>query len=165
MIVSLSKEDIVVTGLYQYDCGRFMEFTDFVIPDGTEIHYFQGEFSCKEVVDQQTVKIPDYLLSLDKNILAYMYIKDGNERKTIKRFTILVHPREKPPDYIDPSKPADYSRLLPIGGEIGDSLIRTADGYAWKNYDNMFASDEELRKVSESIPIAMTAAEILEICK
>lgn len=165
MIVDVSIENPVVTGFYQYDYGQTMELTGCMIPDGTEIHFFQGEYSCRETVKQQIVKIPDYLLSLDKNILAYMYVVDENKGKTIKRFTILNYPRERPPDYIDPSKPADYSRLLPIGGEVGDSLIRTEDGYEWRNYDDMFASDEELKKISESIPVAMTAAEILEICK
>lgn len=164
MIVDISNDNIIVTGFYQYDYGQFIEFADHMIPNGTEVHYFQGEYSCKEAVMKQKVKIPDYLLSLDKTILAYMYVVDENEGKTIKRFTILTYPRKRPPDYIDPSKPEDYSRLLPVGGEIGDSLIRTADGYEWRNYDNMFASDEDLQKVSESIPIAMTAAEILAIC-
>ena len=74
-------------------------------------------------------------------------------------------PREKPPDYVDPTKPADYSRLLPIGGEIGDLLIVTEDGYAWKDLDSKFASAEQLQKVSESIPMPMTVQDIFEICK
>lgn len=61
-------------------------------------------------------------------------------------------PREKPPDYVDPTKPADYSRLLPIGGEIGDLLIVTEDGYAWKDLDGEFASAEQLQKFLKVFP-------------
>lgn len=163
MIVDISKDNIVVTGFYQYDYGQFMELKGGIVPDGTEVHYFQGEYCCREAVTQQNVKIPDYLFSLDKNILAYMYIVDENKGKTIKRFTILNYPRKRPPDYIDPSKPADYSRLLPVGGEVGDSLIRTEDGYEWKNYDSIFATDKELAEIAAMIPQFASFKEIEEM--
>lgn len=165
MIVDISKDNIVITGFYQYDYGQCMEFIGYEVPDGTQVHFFQGDFSCRNQVIQQKVEIPDYLLSLRQTILAYLYIIDENEGKTIKRFTILTYPREKPPDYIDPNKPADYSRLLPVGGEVGDLLFKTSDGYEWKNLDANFALEEDLQKVSEQIPVAMTVQEILNICK
>lgn len=163
MIVDISKDNIVVSDLYQYDYGQIMEFTGCMVRDGTEVHFFQGEYSCCEAVTQQTVKIPDYLLRLDKPILAYMYVMNANEGKTIKRFTILTYPRKRPSGYIDPSKPADYSRLLPIGGEVGDSLIRTADGYEWKNYDDVFATDKELASVAATVPQFASMQEIEDI--
>ena len=48
---------------------------------------------------------------------------------------------------------------------FGDFLVKTEDGYEWKNFDDSFCTDEELRKVSERIPVAMTVDEILSICK
>lgn len=165
MIVNISKDNIVVTGLYQYDYGQFLEFTGASVQDGTEAHFFQGQYSCRSEVRNGRLEVPNYLLSLDRTILAYLYVTDEKHGETIKRMTILIYPREKPPDYIDPNKPEDYSRLLPVGGEIGNTIIRTADGYAWKNLDDGFATDEELRKISESIPVAMTVQEIIDICK
>lgn len=163
MIVDIRKDSIVVTGFYQYDYGQSMEFAGCVVPDGTEVHFFQGEHSCRTAVSQQIVKIPDYLFSLDKNILAFMYLADENEGKTIKRFTILNYPRKRPPDYVDPSKPADYSRLLPVGGMAGDSLLRTVDGYEWKNYDNIFATDKELAEIAATVPQFASMKEVEDI--
>ena len=155
----------VITELYQYDYGQKIIFTGSEIQDGTEIHFFQGEYGCKGTIINQVADIPDYLLSHDKTVLAYLYLTNIELGKTIKKITILIMPREKPPDYVDPTKPADYSRLLPIGGEIGDLLIVTEDGYAWKDLDGEFASAEQLQKVSESIPMPMTVQDILEICR
>lgn len=165
MIVDISKGDAVVTELYQYDYGQTIEFVGKSILDGTEVHFFQGENGCRSEVKEQQAEIPDYLLSNSRTVLAYLYVSDVNSGETIQKLTLMILPREKPPDYIDPTKPVDYSRLLPVGGEIGELLIRTGDGYAWKNFDKEFVTDEELRKVSEGIPVAMTVQEILNICK
>lgn len=165
MIVDISKEEAVVTDLYQYDYGQTMEFVGEVVPDDVQVHFFQNEHECRTEVKSGAASIPDYLLMSAKTILAYLYIADIDKGKTIKKLTLLVLPREKPPDYIDPNKPADYSRLLPVGGEVGDSLFRTDEGYAWKKNDEVYVTDDELKKVSEKLPIAMTVQEILQICK
>lgn len=165
MIVNIEKADVIVTGLYQYDYGQSMEFSGCQVVDGTEVHFFQGEYGCRTEVKENRTEIPDYLLSNSKTILVYLYVVNDTSGETIKKITMLILPREKPPDYVDPAVPADYSRLLPLGGDIGDFLVKTEDGYAWKNFDDSFCTDEELRKVSERIPVAMTVDEILSICK
>lgn len=165
MIVDISKDNVVVTGLYQYDFGQTLNFTGEIIKNGTEVHFFQGDGCCRSFANNNVAEIPDYLLASAKTVLAYAYVTDENHGETIKKMTLMILPRGKPPDYVDPSQPADYSRLLPLGGEIGDLLIRTDDGYAWRSFDNEFATDDELQKVSESIPVAMSVKEILSICK
>lgn len=165
MIVNIEKSDVVVTGLYQYDYGQSLDFSGCQVADRTEVHFFQGEYGCRTETKNNSASIPDYLLMSSRMILAYLYIADEKKGKTIKRLTILVLPRDRPPDYIDPSKPEDYSRLLPVGGEVGDSLYRTADGYEWKKNDEVYVTDEELQKVTESLPVAMTVQEVFEICK
>ena len=165
ILCNLEKRDGVVTELYQYDYGQQIKFEGIDVPNGTEIHFFQGEFGCKGIIKGQIADVPDYLLVSSQTVLAYLYLADENSGKTIKKLTILILQREKPPDYVDPTKPADYSRLLPLGGEIGDLLIVTEDGYAWKDMDDEFATAESLQKVSERIPIPMTVQDILNICK
>lgn len=162
---NLESNTAVVTELYQFDYGQKIVFTGAEVPDGTEIHFFQGDYGCKGIINNQSADVPDYLLSNNKTVLAYLYLTNAQSGRTIKKLTMLIMPREKPPDYIDPTKPADYSRLLPLGGEIGDLLIVTENGYAWKDMDDEFASVESLQKVSESIPVPMTVQDILSICK
>lgn len=165
MIIDVSKNDVVITGLYQYDYGLKIEFSGVNIEDGTELHFFQGECGCRTFIRNNIADFPDYLLASSKTVNAYVYLGNEEQGRTIKRLTFLIMPREQPPDYINPTKPSDYSRLLPIGGEIGDLVFKTEDGYAWKNIDEEFVTNEELQKVSERLPVAMTVQEILKICK
>lgn len=165
MIIDSSRDDIIVTNLYQYDYGQVLSFCGTEIADGTQVHFFQNEHECRTEIKNNTAEIPDYLLMNAKTILAYLYVTDIEKGKTIKKLTLLVMPRERPPDYIDPSEPADYSRLLPVGGDVGDSLYRTADGYEWKRNDEVYVTDEELQNVTEKLPVAMTVQEVLDICR
>ncbi|WP_367567201.1 hypothetical protein [Lacrimispora sp.] len=165
MIVDIRKSDAVVTGLYQYDYGQTLEFTGKEISDGTQVHFFKGDYGCRAEVNDGIAKIPDYLFTNSDTVLAYLYVADGIAGKTIQRLTILILPREKPPDYVDPTKPADYSRLLPLGGSIGDLLVKTENGYTWRDLDDEFVTDDELQKVSEKLPVAMTVQDVLSICK
>lgn len=165
MKVDIRENRAVVTGLYQYDRGQKLELIGCDVADGTEVHYIQGEFNCVEYIKDGEVLIPDFLLASNRIILSYLYIDSGNIAKTIKKIEILTMAREKPPNYTIPDEPDSYSRLLPLGGEIGDHVVKTKDGYEWKSPDDGLATDEELIKVSETIPIPMTVAEILAICK
>ena len=78
----------VITELYQYDYGQKIIFTGSEIQDGTEIHFFQGEYGCKGTIINQVADIPDYLLSHDKTVLAYLYLTNIFLKISIKKFHV-----------------------------------------------------------------------------
>lgn len=163
MIVDIGESDVVVTNLYQYDYGQSMDFSGGQIIDGTEVHFFQGEYGCRTEIKGGSAPIPDYLLMSAKKILAYLYVSDELTGKTIKRLTLLPLPREKPLDYIEPPKPEDYSRLLPVGGEENEFLTIKNGEPVWMDLDKEYARDDELAKVAQAIPEFATMKEIEEI--
>ena len=163
MIVDIGKSDVVVTNLYQYDYGQSMDFSGGQIIDGTEVHFFQGEYGCRTEVKGNSAPIPDYQLMNSKKILAYLYVADELIGKTIKRLTLLPLPREKPPDYLEPSRPEDYSRLLPVGGDENEVLTIKNGEPVWLDLYKEYASDEELAQVAQAIPEFATMREIEEI--
>lgn len=163
MNVDIGRNDIMIRNLYQYDYGQQMDFTGGNVADGTEVHYFQGEYGCRTVVKDNAVQIPDYLFVSTKTILAYLYVSDEESGETIKKFTLLLLPREKPPDYIDPSKPEDYSRLLPLGWGENEYLTVKDGQFVWVDLDEEYARDEELAQVAQTIPQFATMKEIEDI--
>lgn len=160
MIVDISREEVVVTNLYQYDYGQKMEFAGEVVPDGVQVHFFQNEHECRTEVKNGAASIPDYLLMSAKTILAFLYIADIDKGKTIKKLTLLVLPRERPPDYVDPTRPADYSRLLPIGGKEGQIIGIIGGQPVWLDLNDKYATDDELMHVAQTVPQFASMREI-----
>lgn len=142
----------VAYGLIQWDYGQVLILEGLSIPDDTEIHFCQNGTAYTDIILSGTVKIPDYLLQYPDKIAAYLYVADTDSGKTIRKIVLPVKPREKPGDYVTPEEPA-YSRLLPPGGDDGDMLIKTYEGFAWMKPEEplMEATELDVINMLESI--------------
>lgn len=160
------KEHSVVTvyGLTQYDFGQLLEITGVDIPDGTEIHFCQSGKAITQYIQKNQVLIPDHMLQYSDAVHAYLYKVEHESGETTRHIVLKIAAREKPGDYVIPEEPA-YSRLLPIGGDDDQILCIKNGEYAWRNIGEEFASDDELKAISEQIPVPMTVQDILNICK
>lgn len=117
--------------MWRYDCGQILEFQGMTVPDGTEVQFYQDRHSARAFAKDGAVVIPDYFLAQTAEVIVYLYVVGENGGQTVKKIYINVQDRPKPTDYVAPSLPADYSRLLPAGGEDGDILMFGPEGPYW----------------------------------
>ncbi|MBQ2883689.1 MAG: hypothetical protein IJE43_07970 [Alphaproteobacteria bacterium] len=92
------------TNFWQWDVGQKLIVLDDSI---TEVHFSNRnmEHSKKKLVytDKDGLRVcnvPDLLLQLPKNLIAYAYAKNGIEGKTVKSVKFAVIQRPIPTDYV-----------------------------------------------------------------
>lgn len=157
-----NKNEITVSGLWQYDFGQILEINGLDIPDGTSIHFAQEGKTIEGTVRNKQVVIPDYFLQFYYDIYVYIYIKTETEGKTIARIIVKINTRKRPPDYVAPDEPS-YTRLLPEGWSEDDYLTVKDGKLVWVKLDAEFASNADLVQVAESVPQFATMTEIENI--
>lgn len=92
--------------LYQYDVGQTFVVENFEYENAPKV-----QFSIKSIKTMLSVSstlngtdlhvsIPDMLLTYGENIIAYLYIEDGQIGNTVETIFISVIPRKRPADYI-----------------------------------------------------------------
>ncbi len=92
-----------VYGLTQYDYGQYIKFvSDPVIPDDTEVQFYQTSLSGVMYTKDGVVKVPDKLLENGNNIIAYVYIKQDGAARTAMTIVFKVQKRPKPESYVLP---------------------------------------------------------------
>lgn len=92
--------------LYQYDVGQTFVVEDFEYSKAPKVQFSIKSIKTMPSVSSQlvdgnlNVSIPDMLLTYGENIVAYLYIEDGQKGNTIETIFISVIPRKRPADYI-----------------------------------------------------------------
>ena len=92
--------------LYQYDVGQTFVVENFEYEKAPKV-----QFSIKSIKTMPSVSsilngtdlhvsIPDMLLTYGENIIAYLYIEDGQIGNTVETIFISVIPRKRPADYV-----------------------------------------------------------------
>ena len=122
-----NSSKLSVSGLTQWDYGQELEIlASFDIPDGTEVQFYQCMQSSTAVTKQGRVRIPDVMLQSAVAITAYVYVTSATSGETVLVAELPVTKRPKPEDYVLPDY-AEYSRLLPEGGEVGQVPVVQLD--------------------------------------
>lgn len=152
------SQTTTVFGLTQWDYGQelVIENAGMVIPDGTEVNFYQGKLSGVAYMSNNHVLIPDIMLQDSAYITAYVYVRNERSGETILTIRLPVVYRPRPEDYILPEY-EEYRRLIPDGGEEGQT-IRKQSG---KNYsivwgdtaDSIDLTDGVLQLMSGTKPI------------
>ena len=90
-----------ICGLYQYDYGQVLKFTDITLPSTYEVHFAQSGASTTVTVlgDENGVQIPDQYLLADLDIKAYIYLhEEETDGETVYQVLIPVIARPEPSD-------------------------------------------------------------------
>lgn len=120
-----------VYGLTQWDYGQELaiEYAGMNIPDGTEVNFYQGKLSSTGYLKSNHVLIPDLMLQAADIITAYVYIRMADRGETILSIRLPIRDRPQPDNYVLPEY-KEYLRLLPPGGDAGQTLVKkTAADY------------------------------------
>lgn len=148
MIRAMFEENVRKTearGLVQWDYGQILQIEGLKGIDHAEVHFAVKECSAKAEICIATIEenriladIPDKLLEVGKDLIAYVYIADAMSGKTVRIIELPVKKREQPGDYSKPS---------------GKNLLRQVLESLEKKADNMTVIDGELQLLSGDTPV------------
>ena len=148
MIRAMFEENVRKTearGLVQWDYGQILQIEGLKGIDHAEVHFAVKECSAKAEICIATIEenriladIPDKLLEVGKDLIAYVYIADAMSGKTVRIIELPVKKREQPGDYSPPS---------------GKNLLRQVLESLEKKADNMTVIDGELQLLSGDTPV------------
>lgn len=148
MIRAMFEENVRKTearGLVQWDYGQILQIEGLKGIDHAEVHFAVKECSAKAEICIATIEenriladIPDKLLEVGKDLIAYVYIADAMSGKTVRIIELPVKKREQPGDYSTPS---------------GKNLLRQVLESLEKKADNMTVIDGELQLLSGDTPV------------
>lgn len=91
------------TNFWQWDTGQKLIVLDDTI---TEVHFSNRDMnhsiqrSVYELDGQRVCNVPDIILQLPRNLVAYAYTKDGNSSRTVKSVKFAVVKRPIPDGYV-----------------------------------------------------------------
>ncbi len=148
MIRAMFEENVRKTeacGLVQWDYGQILQIEGLKGIDHAEVHFAVKECSAKAEICIATIEenriladIPDKLLEVGKDLIAYVYIADAMSGKTVRIIELPVKKREQPGDYSTP---------------LGKNLLRQVLESLEKKADNMTVIDGELQLLSGDTPV------------
>ena len=140
-------------GLFQWDYGQELLINGINVPDNTEVQFYQTLRSSIGRIKDGKVRIPDMMLQNAAEITAYVYVCQPDSGETVLKIRLPIKSRPKPEDYVLPDY-TEYTRLLPIGGELGQIPVMTEKGIAWGlRADGVQLIGDELQLLSGDIPI------------
>ena len=119
-----------ICGLYQYDYGQVLKFTDITLPSTYEVHFAQSGASTTVTVlgDENGVQIPDQYLLADLDIKAYIYLhEEETDGETVYQVLIPVIARPEPTD-VEPT-PVEQDIIAQTIAAL-NTAVTEADGYA-----------------------------------
>ena len=92
------------TSFWQWDVGQKLIVLDDSV---TEVHFSNRDMTHSPRAQVYTMEdgtrlcdIPDILLQLPRNLVAYAYVSDGNVSKTVKSVKFAVNQRPIPDNYV-----------------------------------------------------------------
>lgn len=104
MIRAMFEENVRKTearGLVQWDYGQILQIEGLKGIDHAEVHFAVKECSAKAEICIATIEenriladIPDKLLKVGKDLIAYVYIADAMSGKTVRIIELPVKKRE-----------------------------------------------------------------------
>lgn len=152
----LESNAVTAYGLYQWDYGQELSIDEMMIPDGTEIHFYQNELAHTDFMQNNIVRVPDLMLQRATEIKAYVYIQTETSGKTVLTIRLPIRGRPQPDNYILPDY-KEYMRLLPVGGIPGQVIKKLSNkdyNIAWGNAaDNIKYINNELQLMAGEIEI------------
>lgn len=128
--------------LWQYDKGQYFTVENFPYTSVPKVQYaiplMDATTTGKATLNGNTLRarIPDSLLVMGKDIVAYLYIEDDNTGFTVESVYISVKPRKLPVDYTYAS---EYD-VTEINGTIMGDNYGYATALQWAD-DNTGAAD------------------------
>lgn len=151
-VVTVENNRYTVDPLYQYDRNQTLEIRGLSLPSVPEIH-FANKVRETAIVRQAamnergivTVGIPNELLAVAFDVLAYVCIYEGEAFRCLYKITIPVTAKKKPDDYITPPDDEKVYSYNALENKLENTLA-----VSLKRYDDVNA------KYSEALELLST---------
>ncbi len=112
--------------LYQYDYGQILVFDDITLPETYEVFFSNNVVQTATVAigTSEGVQIPDYYLTTGKNVLAWIFLHDGeDDGETEYVVRIPVRPRSYYSDGdIPPEEQSIVTELMAIVQDLETTI-------------------------------------------
>ena len=121
------KTRTVTDGLFQYDYGQILNFTDLELPEEFEIDFTMADAEPAETYlgENNQVQIPDKYLQKSGNLKAYIYLHTGDtDGETV--YTIVTPVRARP-ERTDPTPSETQRSRIDTLIEQMDEAVETAE--------------------------------------
>lgn len=123
--------EITVEGLKQWDTGQELEIVLSAVQTPYEVHFSnRGSMDALRVEAKATssttsvVKIPNIILTSERDAIAWIYTVDGDKGTTVRRINLPIEKRAKPEGYL-------YEENVPgvVSGSSVDATILVEHDY------------------------------------
>lgn len=151
-----------ICGLYQYDYGQVLKFTDITLPSTYEVHFAQSGASTTVTVlgDSNGVQIPDQYLLADLDIRAYIYLhEEETDGETVYQVLIPVIARPEPSE--GAPTPVEVNIITQAIAALNDAVTDAA-GSATDAANSARDADDSADAAAQSAIDAQQAAESLD---
>ena len=152
-----------ICGLYQYDYGQVLKFTDITLPSTYEVHFAQSGASTTVTVlgDENGVQIPDQYLLADLDIKAYIYLhEEETDGETVYQVLIPVIARPEPSD-LEPT-PVEQDIITQAIAAL-NSAVNEADQYATNADISAQDAEQSAREAAQSAQDAAESAASIDM--
>ncbi len=155
--------NVTTKAVTQWDYGRKLRIDGLELPTAVRIDFgISGDQTTVSRIgitkDHVTdVVIPDSLLEQSNNLVAYVYVNDTTEGKTVRTINIPVTARAKPEEYDTPESKELFAEAIEL---INDVAVRAenAETSAKSHADSAKASLEATEQIAKAFPDTATAA-------
>lgn len=124
------KTRTVTDGLFQYDYGQILNFTDLELPEEFEIDFTMADADPAETYlgENNQVQIPNKYLQKSGNLKAYIFLHAGDtDGETV--YTIVTPVRARP-ERTDPVPSSEQKSRIDTLIEQMDEAVQTAEASA-----------------------------------
>lgn len=155
--------NVTTKAVTQWDYGRTLRIEGLDLPTAVRIDF--GVDGGSETTgrigitaDRVTdVVIPDSLLEQANKIVAYVYVNDTQEGKTVRTIFIPVNARPMPEEYDAPESKALFAEAIETVNNAADGA-KTAEISAKSHADSANASREATRQIADAFAVAAETA-------
>ena len=147
--------NVTTNKVTQWDYGRILRIEGLKLPTAVRIDFgISGSQTTKSRIgitkDGVTdVAVPDSLLEQSKNLVAYVYVNDTKEGKTVRTINIPLEARAEPEEHDSPESKALFAEAIEV---INDVAVRAenAEITAKAHADSAMESLESTQQISSN---------------
>lgn len=158
-----SLSNVTSSKVTQWDYGRTLRIEGLKLPTAVRIDF--GISGSQTTISRIGITkdgvtdavIPDSLLEQSKNLVAYVYVNDTTEGKTVRTINITVEARAMPEEFDSPESKELFAEAIEL---INDVAVRAenAESSAKTHADNAKESLEATQKIAKEFNDTATRA-------
>ena len=131
------RRSVKTTPLWQYDYGQKLVVDDLTLPAAFEVHFSRTAYGGETVTQigtENTVTIPDTLLTNGTDIYAWIFLHEGlDDGETVYMITIPVKARPEPKDAVPtPEEQSEITQAIAaLAQAVEDTAASESNAEAW----------------------------------